>query len=165
MSHQGAKIAQVSDEPTPTPDAVVDQAMAATRTAIAAAMERHGLACSDTVVDELAEEVLGFAASMLDTRGVNTTIILRHPVRHGGNVIDHLELRRPKGRELKKWAKLAQRDKSAVDFDALAVLSGHTPNVIDELDIDDVADALEVVGYFFERYQRVGPTPRQTSRS
>lgn len=67
-------------------------------------------------------------------------ITLKHPFDFGSETIESIELRRPKGKDLRT---LPAEPNTGDILNLAAKLGGVTPSVIDEMDAEDV---MEVVG-------------------
>lgn len=75
-----------------------------------------------------------------------TTVILTTPVEVAGDLIEQIELRRPKGKDMKTLP----ANMTTGDLIKLAVrLSGQLPVVFDEMDGYDLTEVLGAVGNFF----------------
>lgn len=82
---------------------------------------------------------------------------LKYPVQFGEEKIAEIEIRRPKGRDVRKVKITADGSVSMTDMMELAAsLSGHPPVVIDELDAEDLFEVLDVVTSFLPSGRRTG---------
>lgn len=75
-------------------------------------------------------------------------VVLKFPVLQGSEEIKELELRRPKGKDLRK---LPAEPATGDVLNLGASLAGVTPSVIDEMDAQDVMALVEVVQSFLSR--------------
>jgi len=83
-----------------------------------------------------------------------TTFKLNMPVQFGERTITELQLRRPKGKDLRK---LKGGETSIGDIlDIASKLAGEPPAVIDELDGEDSLRLAEVIGDFLGNSRRTG---------
>jgi len=76
-------------------------------------------------------------------------IQLQYPVEIGEDLIDEISLRRPKGKDLKKFMK--GQNSMAESMALAAHLSGQLPVVFDEMDASDLTTVLDEVGNFVTR--------------
>lgn len=74
-----------------------------------------------------------------------TKVVLKFPVSHGTEEVKELELRRPKGKDLRK---LPAEPSTSDVLNLGASLAGVTPSVVDEMDAEDVMALVEVVKGF-----------------
>lgn len=78
--------------------------------------------------------------------GQMVVVDLQYPFEFADDLIDKIELRRPKGKDIKACVKGVA---PVAETMALAArLSGHLPAVFDEMDALDVTAVMEAVGNF-----------------
>lgn len=84
---------------------------------------------------------------------MTTTFKLNTPIKFGENTITELQLRRPKGKDLRR---LGQDIRIGDLLDIASKLAGQAPAVIDELDGEDTMRLAEVIGDFLGRSPATG---------
>lgn len=91
------------------------------------------------------------------------TITLRKPIRSGNDSVTELTIRPVKGKDLRR---LKPTDPPLVQtLNMLSWLSGQPMQVIDELEGDDIGQAMEVVNDFLFATQRTGDKSSGSSPS
>lgn len=84
------------------------------------------------------------------------TIPLLHPVPFGDQIIDKLEIRKPKARDFRGLKNLDQPFSMMLDL--AAELSGLPASVVDDLEADDLPAVMEVMSGFLAGFQGTGKT-------
>ena len=85
----------------------------------------------------------------------SVTVLLKHPIEVAGEPLTELVIRRPKGKDFRKLPPGVE-EQPGLMLDWAATLASLPPSHMDEIDCEDVAEILEVVGDFFEGGQKTG---------
>lgn len=91
---------------------------------------------------------------------MSTTIILKHPIKANGQVLEEITLERPRVKHLK----VVDGVKGEVEKTALLIgeLAGIPPSGVDQLDAEDFAALAEVIGGFFGAAPKTGASSAPT---
>lgn len=82
---------------------------------------------------------------------------LSEPVRQGSEEITHLEIRKPRAKDLRKFPAQAKTLGEMLDF--AAHLCGQPPSVIDQLSLEDAMGLFEVIMDFLPDSLKIGKNP------
>lgn len=81
------------------------------------------------------------------------TVKLQDPIEFGSRVIDHLTIRKPKAKDMRKFPMNPQMGDM---LDLASALAGEPTSVIDELSVPDMTRVVEVIGDFLGASQATG---------
>lgn len=88
------------------------------------------------------------------------TLTLQSPVEYGDNIVTELKLRRPLGKHFRRFS---LNDMENMDMDTMmnlvGDLSGQPPKLIDQLEMEDLFAAMEMVGSFFDNIKTLSTKP------
>ena len=79
---------------------------------------------------------------------------LRYPVRFGSDTVSELEVRRPKGKDL-RFA-MGQKNDADGAFSLFARLTGQTPSFFDEMDGEDIQEVTKIIEGFLGNTRKTG---------
>lgn len=81
---------------------------------------------------------------------------LLEPVNQGSEEINHLEVRKPRAKDLRKFPTQSKNLGDMLDF--AAHLCGQPPSVIDQLGLEDAMNLFEVIMDFLPDSLKIGKT-------
>ncbi|MDR1521130.1 MAG: phage tail assembly protein [Planctomycetota bacterium] len=79
---------------------------------------------------------------------------LKYPVQFGSDLVAELEVRRPKGKDL-RFA-MSQKNNADGAFNLFARLTGQTPSFFDEMDGEDIQEVAKIIEVFLGNSPETG---------
>lgn len=77
------------------------------------------------------------------------TLELAYPVQWGSDLVEKITINRPKGKAMRKMPTQEDGEVMSQMFDVLAELINKPPAFVDEMDIEDINAAMEIMKSFF----------------
>jgi hypothetical protein len=85
---------------------------------------------------------------------------LRWPIQFGSETITKLEIRRPKGKDLRKMR--VDQPGQVTTLDLISRLTGQPSAVVDEMDSEDIEEVGEIIKGFTLSGRKTGDEPTQS---